>query len=380
MKKLFFVFVCVAVLFCAGAFACTDIQLITKDGAVIVGRSFEWGGVLKTNKDGSSYIYSPFNWGFRLWPAGMKVTSTKPDNKPGLSFTTGYAYFGFVGDPSSPFVSDGQNTEGLTLEMLNYPGYAEYQEVTPQDKHVMATDDFGAWILGNFANTDEIKKELPKITVWGKPNPVMMNQIPQFHFAVHDRSGKSIIIEYTKKKLNIYDNTANVMTNSPDYAWMTDNLKTYVNLAPDNVVRMLKENKQLVPFGQGSGMLGMPGDYTPPSRFVKAAYLVYYAKQPDNAAEGVRTAIHILNNVDIPFGATREKTADGVYAQDYTQMKVIKDLKNNIWYFDTYGNIGSICKIDLNEIFANPQKYLTAKAVSDIIFPGIPQINDLIVK
>nr|WP_085050850.1 linear amide C-N hydrolase [Candidatus Magnetominusculus xianensis] len=124
--------------------------------------------------------------------------------------------------------------------------------------------------------------------------------------------------------------------------------------------------------------MGFPGDYTPPSRFVKAAYLVFYAKQPDTAMEGVRSVIHILNNVDIPFGSVREKTPDGNYIQDYTMWKVVKDLKNGVWYLDTYENAGSIIKIDLKEVFANPDRYMKPVGLSDIPYPGVPTINDLL--
>jgi penicillin V acylase-like amidase (Ntn superfamily) len=364
----------IAVLTVHPATACTDIQLKADDGAVIIGRSFEWGGTLK---DGA--IYSPFNWALRAWPAGMKVQSKRPDGSPGASWVTKYTYFGFVGDPTSPYVSDGQNSEGLSLEMLNYPNYAEYQDISLSDVNVMSLNDLGSYLLGNFSNVGDIKTGLPKMKVWGETNPVMQNQIPRFHFALHDRSGNSIIIEYTKKQLKIYDNVVNVMTNSPDYDWMVENLKSYVNLAPENVKRMFND-RQMVPFGQGSGMLGIPGDFTPPSRFVKAAYLVYYSKKPRNAEEGLRLAIHILNDVDIPFGSVSEKLPDGSKACDYTQMRVFKDLMNSIMYVDTYESIGGMVQIDLKDAFANPQKYEKPVSVYSLKFPKPQNINGVLKK
>ncbi|MBF0320823.1 MAG: choloylglycine hydrolase family protein [Nitrospirae bacterium] len=377
MKELLAIIAVAVVLLSQPAFACTDIQLTAKDGTVLVGRTLEWEGFVKKAADGTSYIYNQFDYALRVWPAGVKTTSLRPDGTPGVSWTSKYAYFGFVGNKASTDVSDGQNSAGLSLEVLYFPGYAEYQDAKPSDKNVMSTDDFGTWLLGNFASVDDIKRELPKMTVWGKPNQVMLNQIPQLHFVLHDKTGKSIIIEYTKKQLHIYDNDVKVMTNSPDYAWMSNNLNNYVNLSPDNVVRAFGDAR-LKPFGQGTGMIGIPGDYTPPSRFVKAAYLVFFAKQPDTAKEGVRSIIHILNNVDIPFGSVRDKMSDGNYAQDYTLWKVIKDLTHGIWYIDTYQNVGSIVKIDLNDAFANPTQYLKPVALSEIPYPDVPKINDLL--
>jgi choloylglycine hydrolase len=186
MKRLLSIIIALGMLLTMPVFACTDVQIIAKDGTVIVGRSFEWGGTLEKNKEGKDFIYSQFDWSLRAWPAGQKVTSVRPDKKPGASWTTRYAYFGFLGAMTSPSVSDGQNSEGLTMEMLNYPGYAEYQDVTPADKNVIVLDDFGSWILGNFDSVDQIKNELPKMTLWAQPIAIMQNQIPQFHFVVHD--------------------------------------------------------------------------------------------------------------------------------------------------------------------------------------------------
>ncbi|KWT93342.1 choloylglycine hydrolase [Candidatus Magnetominusculus xianensis] len=256
MKGLLLVITAVLVLLLSqAAFACTDIQLTAKDGTVLVGRTLEWEGVLKNAADGTSHIYSQFDFALRAWPLGNKITSLKPDGTKGASWSAKYAYFGFVGNKTSADVSDGQNSAGLSLEMLYFPGYAEYQDVKPGDTNVIATDDFGSWLLGNFDSVDDIKRQLPKMIVWGKPNAAMANQIPQFHFVVHDKNGKSIIIEYVKKQLHIYDNTALVLTNSPDYAWMTSNLSNYINLSPDNVVRTFGALK---PFGQGTGMIGIP--------------------------------------------------------------------------------------------------------------------------
>ncbi|MBF0459717.1 MAG: hypothetical protein HQK99_17660 [Nitrospirae bacterium] len=70
--------------------------------------------------------------------------------------------------------------------------------------------------------------------------------------------------------------------------------------------------------------------------------------------------------------------SDGNCSMDYTQWKVIKDLKNGIWYIDTFQNIGSIVKIDLNEVFANPGRYLKPVGLTDISYPDVPKINDLL--
>src|SRR5208282_2216741 len=90
------------------------------------------------------------------------------------------------------------------------------------------------------------------------------------HYVVYDASGKSIVVEYTGGKLHVYDDPLGVITNSPAFDWQMTNLSNYVNFSMTNVPPVKLGPVTLEPFGQGSGMLGLPGDFTPPSRFVRA--------------------------------------------------------------------------------------------------------------
>ena len=101
------------------------------------------------------------------------------------------------------------------------------------------------------------------------------------------------------------------------------------------------------PTGQGTGLLGIPGDWTPPSRFVKIALLKDFVKKTKTAKENINLAFHLLNSVDIPYGAIR--TIDGKDF-DYTQWIVVKDLSNKTFSYRTYKNL-DILTINLeNEI------------------------------
>ena len=119
---------------------------------------------------------------------------------------------------------------------------------------------------------------------------------------VHDASGKSLVIEYVGGKLNLYDDPLGVITNSPGFDWHMTNLRNYVNFSLDNHPPIQLGSVKLAPFGQGSGMLGMPGDFTPPSRFVRAVAFSQSVLEPKTGDEAVLTAFHILNNFDIPRG------------------------------------------------------------------------------
>ena len=126
------------------------------------------------------------------------------------------------------------------------------------------------------------------------------------HFVVHDASGAAVVIEPLGKTLKIYDNPIGVVTNSPTFDWHMTNLRNYVNLTVDNVPPLNLGGIKLAQFGQGSGLRGLPGDFTPPSRFVRAVAFSQSALPSDTAPQAVLEAFHILNNFDIPYGAVRD--------------------------------------------------------------------------
>jgi len=171
---------------------------------------------------------------------------------------------------------------------------------------------------------------------------------PEAHYIVHDASGKSIVIEYVGGKLNVHDNPLGVLTNSPAFDWHMTNLRNYVNFSMTNVPPVKLGSIKLLPFGQGSGMLGLPGDFTPPSRFVRAVAFSQSVFKPKTGADAVLEAFHILNQFDIPKGAAREHEKDehGNILADYTIWTSASDLKAMQYYFRTYEN-SQIRMVDL---------------------------------
>ena len=143
------------------------------------------------------------------------------------------------------------------------------------------------------------------------------------------------------------------MTNRPDFEWQINNLRNYVNLdAHDRKDKMLNGLK-IGPTGVGSGMLGLPGDWTPPSRFVRVAYSLDAALPVEGATEAVNLAEHLLNVVDIPRGLIKEDPAPLVHMEGYAQWVVIKDLTNLTLYYKTYENT-AWKKVDLKKFSLEP--------------------------
>jgi choloylglycine hydrolase len=266
-----------------------------------------------------------------------------------------------------PAIVDGLNDQGLYVGLFYFPGYASYADATKDNAgRAMAPHEYANWLLGNFATIDEVKANFNKVVLV----PVVVEAIEQaapVHFVVYDRSGKSVVIEPTDKTLKIFDNPLGVMTNAPTFDWHMTNLRNYVNLTATNVPPIDLSGVKLAQFGQGSGMRGLPGDFTPPSRFVRAVAFSQSAMRSDTAAQAVLQAFHILNNFDIPLGAVREVDNGQMHAE-VTTWTSASDLKNLRWYFRTYDD-QAIRSVDLAKALAAAQggiKFITMNAVQPV--------------
>ena len=338
-RKLAAIIAAGALILSNAADACTGIRLTAADGTVVHARTLEFAIDLH-----SDVLVSP---------RGFERVGVTPDGQDGLTWKAKYASVGANG-VGLPIILDGVNEAGLAAGLFYFPTTAGYPSYAPADApKTIAPWQLGSWILDNFASVDEVKAKIGSILVaatvlkqWGFSPPV--------HAIVHDASGKSIVIEYVGGKLNVYDNPLGVITNSPAFDWHMTNLRNYVNFSLDNHPPIKLGSVKLVPFGQGSGMLGMPGDFTPPSRFVRAVAFSQSVLEPKTGDDAVLTAFHILNNFDIPKGSAREAEKDehGNILADYTLWTAVSDLKTKRYYFRTYEDsrirMVDLMKMDLN--------------------------------
>ncbi|HLD34965.1 MAG TPA: linear amide C-N hydrolase, partial [Patescibacteria group bacterium] len=189
----------------------------------------------------------------------------------------------------------------------------------------------------NFATVDEVKKALTSTNVSVSELDKLKDM--GMHIAVHDAAGKSIVIEFIGGKQIVYDNPLGVMTNRPSFDWQMNNLRNYINLDSHDKKPKMINGVKIEPTGVGNGMLGMPGDWTPPSRFVRMALAIDAAIPPKDAAEAFNLAEHILNIVDIPKGVIKESTpVPFMEIYGIAQWVVAKDLTNKVIYYKTYEN------------------------------------------
>ncbi len=313
--------------------ACTGITLVADDGTIVHARTMEFA--IDVHSD------------VMMIPRGYARTGTTPDGKEGLRWKAKYASVGLNG-VGLPVLFDGVNEKGLAAGTFYFPTSAGYMPYTAAEAgKTIAQWEVGSWVLENFASVEEVKANIGKIVVpavvfggWGFA--------PEAHYIVQDASGRTIVIEYVDGKLKVYDNPLGVITNSPTFDWHMTNLRNYVNFSMTNVPPVTLGSIKLQPFGQGSGMLGLPGDFTPPSRFVRAVAFSQSVFKPKTGEDAIIEAFHVLNQFDIPKGAAREHEKDehGNILADYTIWTSASDLKAKRFYFRTYDS-SQIRMVDL---------------------------------
>lgn len=325
MKHLLTTFLCTASL---NVFACTGILLNAKDHSSVNGRTLEFGMELDLN-----LTFIPRSHAFHV-----KTTSGN-----GMSYTSKYAAVG-VTCFDYPALIDGINEKGLSAGVFYFSGYASYSKLTRRNQSkALSPIDFCNWILTQFATLQEVKDALESVIItdsivatgevlkhWGN------KQLP-LHFVVYDKSGKSIVIEPLDGRLKVYDNPIGVITNSPTFDWHMTNLNNYVNLTPFSTATHPFGDIKLHPFGLGSGMVGLPGDFTPPSRFVRAAFFSQNAVPVTTSSAAVDLTFHILNQFDIPKGTVRQKEKNGT-EDDYTLITTVKNSRTLEYFYRSYAD------------------------------------------
>ena len=324
--------------------ACTGIQLQTKDGAYVSGRTLEFGVFLDTP--------------IALVPRVFEFTG-KTSAGDGMKWKSKYASFGMM-VKGYDVILDGINEKGLAAGSFYFPGFAKYSVTTKENlQRSLSSSDFPQWLLSNFTSVDEVRLAIEnnEVSISGLANtPGFPLGEQPFHYIVHDASGKSLVIEPLDGILKVYDNPTGAITNSPSFDWHITNLRNYVGMSAYSrpTLEVFKEMK-ISALGQGNGMLGLPGDYTPPSRFVRAVAFSASAIPETSAERGINQVFHILNNFDIPVGVARA-TQDGAIASDYTMITVARDITNLRYYYKTYEDqtLRSVdlkkCNLDAKEI------------------------------
>ncbi|AMZ77777.1 MULTISPECIES: linear amide C-N hydrolase [Enterobacter] len=297
--------------------ACTSFVLPTTGGAGIYARTMEFEFDMK-----SALVAIPRHYALK---------GTGPEGKTAMTWESRYAVIG-MNAFGLPSLLDGMNEKGLSGGILYFPGFAQF---APWDEaraaESLAPWDLLTWALTNFSTVAEVKAALENVTV-AAVSQKNMGMIPPVHYTLHDSTGASVVIEPVEGRLKIHDNPLGVMTNSPSFDWHMTNLRNYVNLRPENVAPLHIGRATVLPLGTGSGLHGIPGDSSPPSRFVRAAAYVLSVEKVPDGEEGVRMAEHVASNFDMPKGLVQDEKMP----PEYTQWTAIADPGTAHYYIKTW--------------------------------------------
>lgn len=341
-------------LFGAGSVpACSVFRVTAEDGTTFITRTMEFG------HDVESAIV--------VIPRGKEFISPTPDNKTGLSWKNKYGYVAVNGFGEDEAVFDGLNEAGLAFSALWYETDMEWQSVAPgEEDRALAHALIGSWVLGNFSTVGQVREEIQKVRLFGVVVP-QMGFAPPLHFAVYDAQGGSIVIEYNYGKLYVYDNPLGIMTNAPNFPWHLTNLRTYVRMSPHQAPPVNYAGMRVKQMGHGSGMFGLPGDITPPSRFIKMAVLLHYADPQKDAKGALNLSRHVINNLDIVLGTVVDVDKDGkITGSETTQWTTFRDLSNKLFYFNTYDNL-TLRLVDLKRLDFTLEKTIAMTGDEEVI-------------
>jgi choloylglycine hydrolase len=346
MKWLLFL---ICALFLQRADSCTAFQLKAQDGTWIYGRSLEFSFRLNSK--------------LLIVPRTTAYTATAPEGKPGLAWKTRLGFVGMNQSFSPTYISDGMNERGLIVGALYLPGFAQYEPFDPaRQNQTLGMWELPTYLLGTCSTLAEVKEALTRIVV--AEQPIISNFVLPLHLYIADQSGAAIVVEYVKGKRMIYDNPLGVLTNSPTFDWHLVNLTNYIHLSPTNASPLLLNQWKVQAVGAGTGLLGLPGDYTPASRFVKAAFFSNFATPPPDGLSGVKCAFHILNTFDIFEGIIlprKDNTPPKVglpLAPDLTEWVIVHDRTHLKTYFRTYEGL-NVQLVDLQEIDFSKEGFRT---------------------
>ena len=305
---------------------CTDLRLIRLSDLHVSARTLDFAFETQSQVE--------------IVPRGQQWQSAVADGALSWSNHLGFVALNGLGFPD--YFADGLNEAGLSVGTLWLPETQLPAAAPAGEGPAIDFLSLAGWLLGTCASVEEVKAALPGVRVWNPPlrdlwpaaRPLPKGlqgladwAIPE-HLAIHDAHGHDLVVEFLDGQMLMHDNPAGVLTNSPTFDWHLTNLRNYVGLTNVEAQPYTLSGNAVTPTGNGTGLLGMPGDVTPPSRFVRATVMAQTVTAAADARAAINQAFHCLNLVSVP----RHLAASG----DYTQWSVARDHDNAVLYVRAY--------------------------------------------
>ena len=293
----------------------------------------------------------------------IETVTITPRNYPLLfrkkeSLNTHYAMIGIAYVHNGyPLYYDATNEMGLSMAGLNFPENADYKPEMPEKDNITPFE-FIPWILGQCPTVKDAKVLLDKINLLEEH---YNNKLPlsPLHWMISDRES-SITVESVKDGLKIYENPVGVLTNNPTFDMQLFHLNNYMNLSPQKPENRFSDKVKLTRYSNGMGALGMPGDWSSQSRFVKTAFTKLNSVCGDSEPESVSQFFHILGSVEHQRGCV--DMGNNLY--EITLYSSCCNTDKGIYYYRTYEN-SQITAIDMHQEDLDGEKVMTYPLIKE---------------
>lgn len=301
---------------------CTSIAMARED--FYFGRNMDW-----TCSYGERVVVTP-----RRFPFDFRKAGPMRDH---------YAMIGMgMMDCPFPLYAEASNEKGLCMAGLNFPQNAWYPPMPDPVKHNISPFELIPWVLGQCATLQQARCLLENTHLISIPYSDTLGLSP-LHWHIADKTG-SLVLESTKDGMHVYDNPLGVMTNNPPFPFQLQNVCQYMNLSPGTPSNCFSTIDGLEPFGYGLGSVGLPGDFSPASRFVKAAYLCANSICQGDEDSCLSQFFHLLGSVAMVRGSV--VTPEGQL--EMTTYACAINATKGRYYYTSYHNSG-LCGVDLYE-------------------------------
>ena len=241
----------------------------------------------------------------------------------------------------TPLYYDAMNEAGLYVAALNFPSYCAYFK--PRcDKHNVASFELIPWLISMCASVLEVRELLLQTSITDDSFSEKLPATP-LHFMVSDRE-ECITVESVASGLCIHENPVGIMTNSPPFEPQLSYLSGFMPLSACSPENKLCPTVDLLRYSRGMGAIGLPGDYSSPSRFVRAVYAKFQATKKAEKGEQINRFFHLTDTVTIPLGCVKNERGEDVF----TVYSSCADADELSYHFLTYDN-RSIRSVSLRE-------------------------------
>lgn len=246
----------------------------------------------------------------------------------------------FISD-GYPLYYDGTNEKGLSMAALNFPGNAVYKPYRYKKDNITPFELI-PWVLGQCATVADAEILLNRINVLEENFSKDLSLSP-LHWIISDKE-RSITLESVKEGIKIYDNPVGVLTNNPTFDYHLFNLNNYMGLSSGERQNTFASDLELKPYSRGMGAMGLPGDASSMSRFVRATFVKLNSVSGNSEAESVSQFFHILKSVEMQKGCVQ--LGEGL--NEITVYSSCCNTDRGIYYYTTYDN-SQICGVDMKK-------------------------------